>query len=146
ISVPPAAFLTGMAKVPNHRSLLPEQWRAAGSLIVRVGPDCPSATGTVAARAQGLTGGTLGDVAPATYRDYLHSLQSCHDLLRSGTPIGAGGTLARLVLCGMAGDLGIDVAGPGDDVAHLLAEHRCGALVEIDESRLDQLPAALAPV
>jgi phosphoribosylformylglycinamidine synthase len=146
VSVPPAVFLTGLGKVPDRRGLLPEEWRDPGSLIVRIGPTFPSATGTTVARAMRLGGGTLDDVAIGGYRDYLLALCRCRRLLRSGTPIGAGGTLARLLLCGMAGGVGIDVAASGDNLAHLLTEHRCGALVEIGEADLGRLPSALAPV
>src|SRR5205823_4222538 len=40
----------------------------------------------------------------------------------------------------------VDVPGDGDDVSFLLAEHRCGAIVEVGAEDLAALPAELNPV
>jgi phosphoribosylformylglycinamidine synthase len=146
ISVPPAAFLTGLGKTPDHRRLLRETWRDSGDIIVRIGPSCESLAGTVLARQRSLAGQALDDIDVASYVGYLRAISECRGVLRSGTPIGSGGVVARLALSAMASGLGIDVTGHGDDVAALVAEHRCGALVEVQESDLGRLPSALTPV
>jgi phosphoribosylformylglycinamidine (FGAM) synthase-like enzyme len=146
VSVPPAVFLTALGKVSDASSLLPEEWQRAGSLLVRVGPSCPSPAGTVFSRVAEAAGGGLDEVVPEAYLDYLRALERCRGALRSGAPIGPGGVIARLALSALAGDLGVEVAAPPRGVAELLAEHRCGALVEIAEEELPRLRPELSPV
>ena len=174
VSVPPAVFLTALGKVPDRGLLLPERWQRPGRLLVRVGPATASAAGTVAARvlaegaggsgnsgasgiapgvtsAAGAPGGGSGalDVVdlPAHSR-FLAALGAGRQLFASGALIGAGGLAARLVTGSLASGLGVDLETPGggQDVSYLLEEHRCGALVEVDEADLHRLPADLGAV
>jgi len=145
VSVPPAVFLTALGKVPSVDRLLFEHWRQPGGVLVRIGPETSSVTATVMARARGLEGGTLDDLSAEDYRNYLGALAEARHLFRSGAPIGPGGLAARLVAGALAGDLGVDLA-VEPDAEILFAEHRCGAVVEIDEAHVDRLPDALCPL
>ena len=146
VSVPPAVFLSGLGKVPDHRTLLPEAWTGAGGLLVRVGPATPSPAGTVAARALGRVERDLvGDPAVEAER-FLSALRAGHGLLRSGTRIEAGGVAARLVMGALASGLGVELDPPAAGLEALFAEHRLAALVEIDPADLASLPAELNPV
>lgn len=145
VSVPPAVFLTALGTVPNVDRLLPEQWRQPGGVLVRIGPETPSVTATVVARARGVEGGAIDDVSAEDYRDYLEALAKARHQFRSGVPIGPGGLAARLVAGALAGDLGVDLA-VEPDAKTLFAEHRCGAVVEVDEACVASLPFALRPL
>jgi phosphoribosylformylglycinamidine synthase len=146
VSVPPAVFLSGLGKVPDHRTLLPEAWTGAGGLLVRVGPATPSPAGTVAARALGLDGGVPDEVPLDAAERFLSALRACHGLLRSGTRIEAGGVAARLVMGALATGLGVELDPSAAGLEALFAEHRLAALVEIDPADLASLPAELNPV
>jgi phosphoribosylformylglycinamidine (FGAM) synthase-like enzyme len=146
VSVPPAVFLTALGKVPDAAALLPEAWQRPGRVLVRVGPTTGSVAGTVAARRLGIEGGVLDDVDPEAYRGFLAALASARPVVHSGQMLGPGGLAARLVVTAIAGELGVDLdpALPVDD--GLLAEHRCAAVIEVDESDVDGLPAELTPL
>jgi len=145
ISVPPAVYLSGVGKVRDRKTLRRNEWRREGSLLVRIGPDTPAPAGTVADRALGIeAGGGLDAPSPEAYRAYLEALAEAGPAILSGRPIGPGGSLACLAFGALVSPLGVAVCGPElDDPSLLLREHRCGAIVEIDEAALDTLPAAL---
>ena len=151
VSVPPAVFLTALGKVPHYDRLLDEDWKTPGNLLVRIGPSTPSLAGTVVARSLNITGGILDDVALDEMESYLDGLAASRQLLLSGTRLGPGGLAARLVTGALASGLGVELdlsatdAGGGLAEA-LFAEHRCGSLVEVDESGFAALPAELRPV
>jgi phosphoribosylformylglycinamidine (FGAM) synthase-like enzyme len=146
VSVPPAVFLSAVGKLPDVSALRRNEWRAAGNLLVRVGPDTPSPAGTVAERVLRFDGGRRLDApSPERYRSYLDALAQAGPLILSGRPIGAGGTLCCLALGAISSALGVellDIDGAGPEA--LLCEHRCGALVEVPEARVGELPDALA--
>jgi phosphoribosylformylglycinamidine (FGAM) synthase-like enzyme len=147
LSVPPAVFLSALGKVPDAALLTPEGWQRPGHLLVRIGPQTPSAAGTVAGRVLGITGGCLDDLPLLAYRGFLHAVAASRHLFHSAELIGPGGLAARLVTTAVAGDLGVRLRPlSGPPVPALFAEHRCAALVELDEADLDRLPAALEPV
>jgi phosphoribosylformylglycinamidine synthase len=146
VSVPPAVFLTALGKVSNSDKLLREQWQQPGNILVRIGPDSPSVTATVVARVLGLEGGTLDDLRPEDYRTYLQALANARHLFCSGTPIGPGGLAAKLVMGALSGDVGVELALEEPDMQALFAEHRCGAMVEVDEAHVASLPDVLRPV
>ena len=151
VSVPHGVFLTAMGKVPDVASLLPEAWQRPGRLLVQIGPRTPALAGTVIARAGGPEADRLGagglDVLDVdAYLVFLRALAEQRRLFHSGTLIGAGGIAATLATNALAGHLGIDLAPPpAGDWGHLFEEHRCGALVEVDEQDLDQLVNELEP-
>jgi phosphoribosylformylglycinamidine (FGAM) synthase-like enzyme len=145
VSVPPAVFLTALGKVPSVDRLLSEQWRRPGGVLVRIGPETPSVTATVVARARGMEGGALDYLSAEDYRDYLGAVAEARHLFRSGAPIGPGGLATRLVAGALAGHLGVDLA-IEPDAETLFAEHRCGAVVEVDEDHVAGLPDALRPL
>jgi phosphoribosylformylglycinamidine synthase len=146
VHVPPAVFLSALGKVPDKKLLLPEAWQRPDSILVRVGPPTPSPAGTAAARALTISSNQVDDVDPIAYLRYLHALTGAWHVLRSATPIGPGGLAARLLTGALATGIGV-VLNPGQHNAEaLFAEHRCGALVEIDPQHLADLPAALTPV
>jgi phosphoribosylformylglycinamidine (FGAM) synthase-like enzyme len=146
VSVPPAVFLSAVGKVPDRQLLRPNEWRAAGNLLVRIGPDCPSPAATVAGRALGTPPADLDQVDLPHYYDYLVALASIRNgTIASGRPIGAGGTLACVALGTLAADLGAEINAAGDDYHWLLEEHRCGAIVEVSEPALSNLPPELNP-
>ena len=145
ISVPPAVYLSALAKVPSAAALRRNEWRRDGSLLVRIGPDTDGPAGTVAARALGIPAkGALDSVSVEDFGAYLDGLAEAGPTLLSGRPIGPGGSLACIAFGVLSSGLGVElVSADGDSPAELLREHRCGAIVEIDESELDSIPAAL---
>ena len=144
LSVPHGVFLTALGKVPDAPSLLPEAWQESGNLLVRLGPETPSAAGTVAGRVLGVGGGSLDVVDLSAYLAFLESVAAHRHLFRSGALIGAGGVAARLFTNAVAGDLGVSLSLL--DWTELLVEHRCGALVEVSDAGLAALPPELRPV
>jgi hypothetical protein len=85
-------------------------------------------------------------MSPAEHREFLKSLEALpHGLLRSGVPIGAGGVLAAMFRGTLASRLGVELMHQPDGFAELLKEHRCGAIVEVAESRIGELPLSLRP-
>jgi phosphoribosylformylglycinamidine (FGAM) synthase-like enzyme len=148
VSVPPAVFLTALGKVPDRALLLPERWQLPGHLLVRVGPATGSTAGTVAARVLGLDAAALDGIDVAAHRRFLSALRAARGSFASGCLIGPGGLVARLFTSSLAAGLGVEVdcPGGGGDVSFLLAEHRCGAVVEMAEADLENLPAELEPV
>lgn len=143
VSVPPAAFLTALGKVADADQLLGEQWTRTDSVLVLIGPETGATTGTAAARGLGLSGGSLDPVSLAEMDDYLAALTMVRSSFRSGTRIGAGGAAACLVNGVLAGGLGVDLSSGAGRADILFAEHRCGAVVELDPGDLDSLPPAL---
>jgi phosphoribosylformylglycinamidine synthase len=143
VSVPPAVFLSAVGKARSASDLRRNEWRGDGNLLVRIGPSTESPAGTVAERTIGFDGGGLDSVAPEAFREFLDALIACGPLIVSGRPIGPGGTMACLALGAMASELGVELIEPIDDLGLLLREHRCGAIAEVSERSLDQLPAAL---
>lgn len=146
VSVPPAVFLSGLGKVPDHRGLLGEAWTSEGSLLVRIGPPTPSPAGTVAARLLGAGGGTLDEVSLDQAERYLAALRDSRRLFRAGARLGPGGVAAELVAGGLATGMGVRLDPAAAGVQALFAEHRLGALVEIDAADVETLPADLHPV
>lgn len=146
VSVPSAVFLSGLGKVPDHKRLLGEAWTKAGSLLVRIGPDSPSPAGTVAARVLGVAGGVPDEVSLDHAERYIAALRDHRTLFLSGTRIGAGGVAARLVMGTLASGLGVDLDPSAAGLEALFAEHRLGALVELDHDDLASLPPDLNPV
>jgi phosphoribosylformylglycinamidine synthase len=144
VHVPPAVFLSALGKAPDVSGLLDEAWSGPGSVLVRIGPACPSPAGTVAARVLGLPGNVVDDIDLAEFRHYLDAVAQARHLLRSATTIGPGGVAARLVTGALAAGLGVDLD-PGHTAQSLFAEHRCGALVEVPADLVKDLPTALNP-
>jgi phosphoribosylformylglycinamidine synthase len=146
ISVPPAVYLSGLGKIPDVHHLLRNDWQAPGHLLVRLGPDCRSLAGTVAARTLGLSANDADALDLTGYRLYLDALAGLpRGLLASGVPIGPGGVLGQVFLGTLASGFGIDLEIPAKGVHELLQEHRCGALVEVAADRIHELPAILEP-
>lgn len=145
ISVPPAVYLSAVGKVRDRASLRRNEWQREGNLLVRVGPQTPAPTGTASARSLRLdVEGGLDSPSPQRYRDYLDALAAAGSDILSGRPIGPGGSLSCLALGVFASGYGVELSeAERDQPFLLLQEHRCGAIVEIEEDRLDALPAAL---
>jgi len=148
VSVPPAVFLTALGKVPHHNQLLGEEWTTPDSLLVHIGPRTSSVAGTVVARNLDLAGDSLDELSLDDVDEYLTALATGRQLFRSGTRLGAGGLVAQAIAGSLASGLGVDLDPLADDAStgraeHLFAEHRCGALVEVDEADLARLPAGL---
>lgn len=146
VSVPPAVFLSGLGKVPDHTGLLSESWTSAGGLLVRIGPPTPSPAGTVAARCLGIEGGTLDEVPLDQAERFVAALRDQRGRFRSGTRMGSGGVAARLVAGSLSTGLGVELDPEMVSIEALFGEHRLGALVEIDPADLPALPAQLNPV
>lgn len=139
ISVPPAVFLTALGKVPDASKLLPCQWQSPGSLLVRIGPDCHSLAGTVAARVFDIRANDVDDLPPHEHRAFLDALGSPPaGLIRSGIPIGSGGILAAMFRQVLASGRGVEILHQ-PDWHDIVKEHRCGALVEVSEDHLSEL-------
>jgi phosphoribosylformylglycinamidine synthase len=146
VSVPPAVFLSAIGKVSDKAALLSNQWKSPGNLIVRVGPDCSSLAGTLAARIFRKAANDVDGIDAFRYKEYLEALSTLPtNLLRSGAPIGVGGVLAQLILGVLASGYGIELLQPPRGLGELLAEHRCGAIIEVSEDDLAKLPAVLRP-
>lgn len=145
IHVPPAAFFTAIGKVPDVDDLVSEQWQRAGNLLVRVGPSFRSPAGTLAGRLLGLSGGCLDSITGERYREYLRSLEGVRPRLASGCRVGIGGTLASLCQSSLASGLGVTLDSRRPSPEDLFTEHRCGAVIEIEESELGALPSILDP-
>ncbi len=147
ISVPPAVFLSGLGKVPDCSTLLPNEWQIPGNLLVRIGPDCDSLAGTVAQRIFNSSANDVDDISVKEHRRFLQALEQIpSSTFLSGIALSTGGVIGRLLLGALAGDLGVELdsesIGPLSD---LFKEHRCSALVEVAEGRVDEIPAALRP-
>ena len=145
VSVPPAVFLSGLGKVLDHAKLLGEAWTAEGSLLVRIGPLTPSPAGTVAGRLLGVGDGTIDEIPLDQAERFVAALCESRCLFRSGTRLGPGGVAARLVTGGLATGMGVKLDPTAIRLDALFAEHRLGALVEIDPADLPALPADLHP-
>ncbi len=145
ISVPPAVYLSAVGKAPSLAALRRNEWLREGNLLVRIGPDTGAPAATVADRALGLaSGGGLDSLEPGRYRAYLDALAAAGPAILGGRPIGPGGGLACLAFGALASDLGVELTGAErDDPALLLREHRCGAIVEVEEGAVEALPAEL---
>jgi len=146
VSVPTAVFLSGLGKIPNYKNLLGEAWTDEGSLLVRIGPPTPSPAGTVAARLLGIGDGTVDEVPLDQAEQFLAALRDSRSLFRTGTRLGPGGVAAQLVTGGLATGMGVQLDAAATGFEALFAEHRLGALVEIDPADLVTLPADLHPV
>jgi phosphoribosylformylglycinamidine synthase len=146
IHVPPAAFLTALGKAAAFDGLLRNEWRGAGNLLVQIGPPCRSAAGTAAARAWGLTANDADELSPGEYAAYLAALESAgRQGWASASAIGAGGIVATLARRSIASGLGAEIEVPPEGLWWLCAEHRCGAVLEIESAAAAALPAALMP-
>jgi phosphoribosylformylglycinamidine synthase len=146
LSVPHGVFLTAVGKVPAATALLPESWQQEGNLLVRIGPSTPAAAGTVVARVMGVRGGDLDPLDLNQYLAFLDTVSEQRHLFRSAALIGPGGTMTRLFANEIAGDLGVRLCDPPEDWTAQFLEHRCGALVEVDQAGWEQLPESLHPV
>ena len=146
VSVPPAVFLSGLGKVPDHDNLLEEAWTAEGSLLVRIGLPTPSPAGTVAARLLGIGDGTVDEVSLDDAERFLGALRDSRNLFRTGTRLGSGGVAAQLVAGGLATGMGVQLDPAAIGFEALFAEHRLGALIEVDAAHLAALPADLHPM
>ncbi|MGH3823428.1 MAG: AIR synthase-related protein [Pseudonocardiaceae bacterium] len=145
VSVPPAVFLTALGKVSHYDRLLGEEWTKPSSLLVQIGPRTPTITGTVAARTLGISDGIPDDISLDEMDRYLRARAANRHLFRSGTRLGPGGLVTQVILGSLASGLGVDLVHSLGDAEALFAEHRCGALVEIDEGDLAALPQELRP-
>lgn len=141
ISVPPAVFVTALGKTPDVDQLRTEPFTAAGNLLVLVGPRTPALAGTAAARALDVVDpGGVDDVDTAAAMGFLDTIaQIPLDVAPSGRVIGPGGVIATTFLNSRASGLGAELEGG----AALLAEHRCGALLEVAPDAVDRLPDEL---
>lgn len=146
VSVPHTVFLSGLGKVPDHAGLLGEAWTTAGSLLVRIGLPTPSPAGTVAGRVLGIGAGAVDEVQLGQVDEFIAALRDRRALFRSGSRIGPGGVAARLVVGVLASGFGVALEPGAAGLGELFAEHRLGALVEIDPADLAALPADLQPV
>ncbi|MFD8491738.1 AIR synthase-related protein [Amycolatopsis sp. NPDC059657] len=146
VSVPPAVFLTALGKAPDAAELTPEQWTGAGSVLALIGPRTPSPVATVAGRLLGVSEGPLDSVDLSTVDAYLAALAASRGGFRSATRIGPGGVAAGLVKGALASGLGVELNPEAAQAELLFAEHRAGALVELDEATLASLPEALNAV
>jgi hypothetical protein len=80
------------------------------------------------------------------YAAYLAALESADRTgWASGCAIGAGGILAALARRSIASGMGAEIESPPEGLWWLCAEHRCGAVLEVEESAVAALPAALGP-
>jgi phosphoribosylformylglycinamidine synthase len=146
IHVPPAVFLTALGKAESFDGLLRNEWRRAGNLLVEIGPACRSAAGTAAARAWGMTANDVDELNRDEYAAYLAALESAdRSGWASGCAIGAGGIAAALARRAIASGMGAEIEMPAEGLWWLFAEHRCGAVLEVEESAAAALPEALTP-
>jgi phosphoribosylformylglycinamidine synthase len=148
ISVPPSVFISALGKVPIVSWLLPNEWHAAGNLLVRIGLDCASIAGTVMERLSGKVSCAtdVDDVSTTGHREFLAALENIpHGVLQSGVPIGPGGILAAMFRGALASGWGVELMHQPDGFAELVKEHRCGAIVEVPENRIRELPMELRP-
>lgn len=147
ISVPPAVFLSGLGKVPDCSKLLPNGWQSPGNLLVRIGPDCHSLAGTVAQRIFNTPANDVDELSIEEHLAFLHELEKVSQgTFVSGVPLNSGGIVGQLLRGALAGDCGVEVdQGAIGPLSELFKEHRCGALVEVPEDRIEKLPAGLRP-
>jgi phosphoribosylformylglycinamidine synthase len=146
ISVPPAVFLSTLAKAPDFDKLLRNEWSGPGSFLFRIGPSFTSAAGTAAARALKLDATDIDELDLDKFKLYLDTLQNLdRNWLRSGRQIGDGGLLALLVRGSIANHLAVDLE-EGLTLADLCVEHRAGAVVEVSPEYVERIPPALDPV
>ena len=151
VSVPPAVFISALGKIADGANLLSNEWQTAGNLLVRIGPDCNSLAGTVLQRTCASAGreqqaNDVDAISPSQHRQFLGALESLpHGLLRSGGTIGPGGILAEMFRGVLSSSLGVELIHQPDGYGEFFKEHRCGAIVEIVEDRLAELPLALRP-
>ncbi len=147
VSVPPAVFISALGKAPDIKTLRYETLSGAQNLLVRVGLWTPSLAGTIASRLLDCDANDVDEVHPQTAFTFLDHLSrvSCTDA-PSGRVVGAGGVLATAILDALAADVSIELNVPADGCEQLLAEHRCSALIEVPESRLNAIPADLGPL
>lgn len=146
VNVPPAVFLSGLGKVPDYARLLSEEWTTEGSYLVRIGPPTQSPAGTVVARLLGFDEGTIDEVPLDQAERFIAALRDCRNLFRSGTRLGPGGVATQLVTGALATGLGVELDPTAIKLEALFAEHRIGALVEINSADLTALPSDLYPV
>ncbi len=146
VSVPPAVFVSALGKVPDVDALRLEPLTAPGHALVLVGPRTPSPAGTAAARALGWADvGGIDEVDVVAARRFLDAVAALPaDVARSGVRIGPGGVLAAAWRAGRAGGVGVEL--DGTSLAALFAEHRCGALLEVPDDAVADLPGALDAV
>lgn len=141
VSVPPAVFFSALGKAPDFAKLLPNEWRAAGNVLMRIGPNTASTAGTVAQRVLHLDRGKANDVDAVAYVEYLKALEGLdRTKVFSGSAIEAGGMLAMAARTSLATGIGVQFDVPGPE---MLQEHRCGALIEVAPGT--KLAAALNP-
>jgi phosphoribosylformylglycinamidine (FGAM) synthase-like enzyme len=142
VNVPPAVFLSGLGKVASFGTLLRNDWREPGNLLVHIGPKCRSAAGTAAARILKLDANDVDDLDVQKYLDYLVAIAPSNRAgWASGIPVGPGGLLGLMAERSISSGFGVDLARPPEGLWWLLAEHHCGALIEIDEQSANRLPA-----
>lgn len=146
ISVPPSVYFSAAGKVPDIGMLRRNEWTQPGRFLLLVGPRTPSTAGTVAQRVLGLSAGAVDDVDAVAYRGFLQALEAARPHIASARPIGPGGTLTSLIVGAMASELGVEVDPDAGGPQWLLAEHRCGAILEVAQSSLGSLPSELHPL
>jgi phosphoribosylformylglycinamidine (FGAM) synthase-like enzyme len=147
VSVPPAVFLSALGKVPDAAQLRPEVWTKPGNLLVRIGVSTPSLAGTVADRVFGTSATDVDDVDVSGARSFITSLAAlslAH--APSGRLLGTGGIIGACVLGSLASGLGVELDVPAEGLQGLVQEHRIGALVEVPQALLSEIPPALSPV
>jgi phosphoribosylformylglycinamidine synthase len=146
ISVPPAVFLTALGKVPDYTRLLPNEWQKPGNLLVRIGPDCDSLAGTVFSRVFDLDANDVDDLSVSDHHAFLQALAKVpHGSISGDKPNGGVGTLGQAMLGALASGWGAELFEPAGGAVELLKEHRCGALVEVPEDRIGDIPSDLRP-
>ncbi len=148
ISVPPSVFFSAVGKLPDEQLACRNEWRQAGNLLVRIGPETSSTVATAGARVLDLPAASCDVLDLSSYRRFLSVLARSREMIVSARPIGSGGVLACLLLGALASGLGAEVdptVSAAGNSADLLAEHRCAAVIEIAEADLRRLDAALEP-
>jgi phosphoribosylformylglycinamidine synthase len=146
VHVPPAVFLSALAKAPSFAALLRNEWKSEGSVLVQIGPGCRSAAGTAAARALGSNPNDVDEFEPEALMKFLAALESAdREGWRSGVWIGPGGILAALTRRALAGRWRAEIDPPPEGLWWLATEHRCGAVIEVEPGREKGLAPELEP-
>lgn len=149
VHVPNAVFLSALGKVPDSTRLVPEVLQQSGSLLVRIGISTTSMAGTAFARVTERTATDVDDVAEEDVASLYSAIATLPPgTLRSARVISDGGVFAAAMLMSLASDvLGAAISSGSENIISMLfAEHRVGALVEVSEDALGNLPSDLHPV
>jgi len=129
VNVVPSVVITAMGKVADYRRLVLHQWQRAGSILLAVGPQHRTLSGSILSSSLGITGTTLESMSTegvAEYLDRLHQLVTSGQVL-SAVPINRGGMLLRLFEGVQASGFGVTT----NLSAELFPESYGGALLEV---------------